>query len=93
MALAQIQSNCCPKCKSAKSVIPVVYGALNDRAKKEIDTGKAFYGGKKIRLTADQWYCKKHETTFGPALNEKPGLSLVKSEADQDLVRSGGVLA
>lgn len=46
----------CPKCKSKKNVVPIVYGLLDKEVIKNTEQDKFALGGCVVR--SEQWYCK-----------------------------------
>lgn len=57
----------CPKCGSAKEVVPVLYGYATRELMEEARQGKFVLGGCVLSSSSPDWYCKacKHPDLDG----------------------------
>jgi hypothetical protein len=54
----------CPKCKSTKDAIPIIYGPVTKKQQKSVDKGKAKLGGNELSKCYPNNFCKKDNIEF-----------------------------
>lgn len=56
----------CPKCKTNREVIPILYGYPSYEGFKKAEAGKLKLGGCEITEDSPQFYCKACQETIPP---------------------------
>ena len=59
-----ITSKTCPKCKSTKDVISILYGLPTKTGRQKADNGEVWLGGCVVDDCSPQHYCKKDKLEF-----------------------------
>jgi hypothetical protein len=58
------RSTVCPKCKSNKDAIPIIYGPVTKKQQKNADKGKLKLGGNEVSKCYPNNFCKKDNIEF-----------------------------
>ena len=63
----------CPGCKSAKAVVPVVYGFPDPELMEQEERGEVELGGCVVESDSPKWHCRAYDRMFNPAPRESEG--------------------